>query len=135
MINLLSPTFWFQIQPPPILVWSGRIMLACFSAMVILGIVAKVYGVKAGLDKLVRRAVERAGTLLLIMGLVGLLMYFISYERVPVLSMRALYLVWLFGLGLWAWSLYRYVKIEIPSKRSMAAEREKLTKWLPKANK
>jgi len=110
-------------------------MLACFSAMVILGIVAKVYGVKAGLDKLVRRAVERAGTLLLIMGLVGLLMYFISYERVPVLSMRALYLVWLFGLGLWAWSLYRYVKIEIPSKRSMAAEREKLTKWLPKANK
>ncbi len=106
-------------------------MLIIFSAMVILGIVAKVYGVKAGLDKLVRRAVERAGTLLLCMGLVGLLMYFISYERVPVLSMRALYIVWLVGLGLWIWSIYKYVKVEIPSKRSMAAEREKLSKWLP----
>lgn len=135
MINLLSPTFWFQIQPPPFLYWTGLIMLVIFSAMIILGVGAKIYGTKANLDKLIRRAVERAGTLLLSMGLVGLTMYFISYERVPVLSMRVLYIVWLVGLGLWIWSLYRYVKIEIPSKRSMAAEREKLNKWLPKANK
>jgi ABC-type transport system involved in multi-copper enzyme maturation permease subunit len=115
--------------------WVSIFFLVVFTALVILGIIAKVYAVKSNLEKLLRRAVQRAGSLLLTMGLVGLLIYFFTFENVPILSMRVWLLVLLASGIAWAWSIYRYVKVEIPAKREMHAERERLNKWLPKAKK
>ena len=135
MTPLLTLAYWFQLQPPVFVPWAGRFMVIAFTAMAAVGILAKVVGVKKSQDKFMRRAIERAGSLLLIMGLLGLLMYFFSYERVPLFSMRAFYLLWLIGLAAWAWQLYRYLKVEIPAKRAMQAEREKINKWLPHSSK
>jgi len=112
--------------------WVGTALLVVFTALAVVGLVAKIYGVRAGLDKLVRRAVQRAGTCLLSMGLTGLLLYFFVYEHVPVLSMRLWLLVWLLSILVWAWSILRYVQVEIPKVNAVKAERERLNKWLPK---
>jgi len=135
MSNLLSFNYWFLAQPAMFVSWAGTVLLVVFTALAVVGLVAKIYGVRAGLDKFVRRAVQRAGTCLLSMGLVGLLHYFFVFERVPVLSMRIWLLVWLVAILLWAWSILRYVRVEIPKANAMKAERERLNKWLPKAKR
>ncbi|MDD2785286.1 MAG: hypothetical protein PHS79_00160 [Patescibacteria group bacterium] len=131
-MNLLTLNFWFQMQPPMFVYWVGLVMLVVFAAMSIIGLAAKIYVTKAGMDKLMKRAVGRAGTMLLTMGLFGLALYGFVYESVPILSMRAWLLVWLICLGVWVWSILRYVRVEIPAKKEMAAERERMNKWLPK---
>lgn len=110
----------------------GTVLLVIFTVMAIVGLVAKIYGVKSGLDKFVRRAVERAGTLLLTMGLIGLLLCFFTFESVPILSMRIWLLVWLASALAWIWSIARYVQVDIPAKRELMAKRERLNKWIPK---
>ncbi|MDD5438128.1 MAG: hypothetical protein PHC70_03220 [Patescibacteria group bacterium] len=134
-MNLLTLNFWFQMQPPMFLAWVNIFFLVVFAAMVIVGIIAKVYAVKSNLEKLLRRAVHRAGNLLLTMGLIGLLICFFTYETVPILSMRIWLLVWLGSAIAWAWSIIRYVRVEIPAKHEMQVERERVNKWLPKAKK
>lgn len=134
-MNLLSLNFWFQMQPPMFLPWVSIFFLVVFSALVIVGIIAKIYAVKSNQEKLTRRAVQRAGNLLLTMGLIGLLIWFFTFENVPILSMRIWLLVWLGSAIAWAWSIIRYVRVEIPAKHSMQAERDRMNKWLPKAKK
>lgn len=128
----MSLNFWFQMQPPSFLAWVGITLLVVFTAMVIVGIAAKIYAAKSSLDKFLRRAVQRAGTLLLAMGLLGLFICFFTYEQVPILSMRIWLLVWLLSTVLWAWSIVKYVRVEIPAKRELMAERERINKWIPK---
>lgn len=135
MMNLLNFNFWFQMQPPMFVAWVGTTLLVVFMALTLVGLVAKVYGLKANFDKFVRRAVERAGTLLLTMGLVGLLFYLFVFESVPILSMRIWLIVWLLSAAAWAWSILHYVRVEIPRINRLKAEREKLNKWLPKSKK
>lgn len=135
MVNIFTFDYWFMMQPLMFVGWASVVLLVLFTAMTVLGIAGIVYGMKANLDKFLRRAVERSGSLLVTMGLVGLMLYFFAYERVPMLSMRIWYIMWLAILGFWAWGIWRYVRVEIPAKREMKAERDRLNKWLPKAKK
>jgi protein-S-isoprenylcysteine O-methyltransferase Ste14 len=135
MINLLNPMYWFQIQPAAMVPWASTASIVIFTAMFVVGIGVKVYGAKSGMEKLVRRAVERAGTLLVTMGLIGGVWWLVCYERVPMLSMRVWLLVWLVSMGLWIWSIAKYLRVEVPAKRAKAKEREQYEKWLPKPKK
>jgi len=135
MSPLLRLSYWFQLQPPTFVPWAGRFIVILFTAMTVVGILAKIVVVKRNYEKFTRRAVERAGSLLLVMGLLGLLLFFFSFEHVPLFSMRAMYLFWLIGFLAWIWMLYRYIKVEIPAKLAMKAERERLNKWLPHSSK
>ncbi|HPN14494.1 MAG TPA: hypothetical protein PLF71_00030 [bacterium] len=132
MMNLLSLSFWFQLQPPMFLGWIGTVLLIVFSLMAVIGLAVKIYGAKSSLEKYRKRAVQKAGSLLLTMGLAGLMFYFFTYERLPILSMRIWLMVWLGVLVLWTWSIYQFIKIEIPRVEALRQEREKLEKWLPK---
>lgn len=112
--------------------WIGTSLLVLFSLMAVAGLVIKVYAIKSNLEKYKKRAVHKIGSLFLTMGVVGLLLYFFTYERLPVLSMRIWLIVWLGMIGLWIWSIYKFIKLEIPRVEALRQEREKLEKWLPK---
>lgn len=135
MTPLLTLTYWFQLQPPAMIPWIGTLLLVVFILFVITGVLAKVLFAGRMGDKLVRRAVERGGTVLLTMGIWGAYMSFVSYERIPLLSMRIWYIVWLAVSIWWGWTIYRYLKVEVPAKRAMQIERDRLNKWLPNAKK
>lgn len=117
------------------LAWVGTFLLVFFTVLAVVGLIAKIYGLKASLDKYMRRAVERAGTLLLTMGLFGLLLYFFVYESVPILSMRFWLMFWLILTAIWVWRIVHYVRVEVPKIHQLKAEREHLNKWLPKAKR
>lgn len=129
---LLTPGYWFNPTPPPFMPAVEWVLLAFFSLVTLAGITAHVYAKRSGWEKLKRRALGRAGTAAITMGLTGLLLYAFYYEHVVGLSMRFFYIVWLIGAGYWAWTIYRYATVTIPEFHKKRTEREHFEKWLPK---
>lgn len=129
---LLTLQFWFNVNPPPftpVIDWS---ILLLMIALVLGGAVALYLRTQKKYEKMVRRAFMRAGLLGVIAGIIGLSFYGAAFERVPFLSMRFMWLIWVIWTGLEAWSIYRYVTIAIPAKQDIQAERDRINKWLPK---
>ncbi len=132
MQPLLTLRYWFTLNPAPFLPWAERFMLVAFGAFVVFGIVAWMAELKGRFSKPIKRAFERAASLLAWNGVLGLLLWAFSYERIPVLSMRFFYVLWLAWV-LWGfWRIYRYVWVEIPAQESRARERAEREKWLPR---
>ncbi|MFZ6015760.1 MAG: hypothetical protein ACOYUZ_05425 [Patescibacteria group bacterium] len=134
-MNLLTFKYWFATHPAAFLPIIGKIFLVAFIALTAVGIIAKIYSVKKKMDKWTRRAIDKAGNCLLSMGLLGLLLYFFDYEKIPILSMRIFYIAWLIILIIWAYFIYKFITVEIPAKLAQKQEREQVDKWLPQAKK
>jgi len=88
-----------------------------------------------GMDKMTRRAVSRAGVLLISAGLVGLMLYAFAYERVIYLGMRLWWIVWFIWIVIAAWRIVKFVRIEIPAANKERAAEAEFNKWLPKRKK
>lgn len=135
MQNLLTLKFWFSLYPPALTPWATRILLVIFVAIFLVGVIAKIYSIKTKLEKWNRRAIDKSASLLLSMGVFGLLLFIFTYEQIPVLSMRAGYILWLVIVAIWAYFLYNFIAVEIPKQRALKQEREQVDKWLPKSKK
>lgn len=134
-MNLPPPLtlgYWFAVQPAPLMPAVHYGLLAGFAAMVLAGIGLFVALRRLGWDKLKRRVYGRVASAGVTMGLVGLLLRGLDYERVYLLGMRAFYLVWLACAVVWGWSIWRYATKTVPAIRAKQAEREQQERWLPK---
>lgn len=132
---LLRLAYWFDLNPAPFMPWVERFLPIAFILLLFVGILLRMVAWRRDFEKLTRRALRKAASMLMVLGVVGLLLFVFAYERVYVLSMRFGYLIW-FGLLAWyVWRLMKYVRVEIPAIERRQAEREKLNKWLPKASK
>jgi nitrate reductase gamma subunit len=129
---LLTLGYWFSPLPLPLMPLAHWVLFSIFALMAAVGLALLVWQRKSKSDKLGRRVFGRIASLLITMGLIGLLLRGLDYERVYLLSMRAFYLVWLIAAGLWGWSIYIYATKTIPAIRAKQAERESFEKWLPK---
>ena len=129
---ILTPGYWFTPTPVPFMPIVDTALLVTFSVLFIVGILALVLRIRGRMDKLMRRAVIRAGMALFSTGLVGLILYAFSYERVPYLSMRILFFLWAVWFVCWAYRLFRHVTTDIPAVRAEQMERNQFNKWLPK---
>ncbi|MBU1348533.1 hypothetical protein KJ781_00475 [Patescibacteria group bacterium] len=131
---LLQLSYWFDSLPPPFLPVIDRSLLAVFGILLVAGIIARIVASRHGWEKMTKRLVARSGGMLTTLGAFGLVLYALSYERVPVLSSRLGYLLWVGLLGWYVWKTYRFIRVEIPSVQKRREEREQLEKWLPKPN-
>ncbi len=133
MNNLLTLKLWFNLYPPAMQSWILYFFLVVFSLFLLLGILGKVYLLKAKIEKLYRRAFSKIGNMLIIMGLAGLSLWVFAYEQIPVLSMRFFYIIWFACLLVWIYFLYKYIFIEIPKLIQFKKMREQENKWIPKS--
>ncbi len=116
----------------PFSLWVDRLLVVVSIALAVVGIVGLVYVVRANMDKRVRRVYQSMSWQLVWMGLVGLLLWAFTYERVPVLSMRFAWILWFVWIAWAVWSTWRRLKVELPIESQRYAERDRLAKWLPK---
>lgn len=130
---LLRPSYWFNPNPPPLMPLAERFLPILFSVLLFAGIMIRLVTLRQGLEKMVKRALVRAGNSLIVYGLFGLLIYLLTYERVTVLSARVGYLIWLALFAWSAWKIIKYVRVDIPAVEKRRVEREKLEKWMPKS--
>ena len=111
-----------------------RVILVVVAAFIIVGTAAEIIRVR-GMDKMTKRALSRAGILLISSGLVGLVLYAFAYERVMYLGMRLWWIVWFVWIVIAAWRIARFVRVEIPAMNKERAAETAFNKWLPKSKK
>ncbi len=136
ILPLFKPSFWFNMQYLPFMPWLEQALPIVMAALVAIGIGLLVFGrFGKGLEKERRMMFRQLGTKELMAGLVGLLLFFFHWQRVPFLTMRVLWLIWAIGFGYWAYVIWKeHFKVG-PAERAKAAERAAYEKWLPKPKK
>lgn len=135
MHPLLSLGYWFSIRPVPFTPAVERALLLVFAAFVLVGVASFLVLLKRGLSKTAKRAVGKFANLLTWSGITALILWTFSFQGVPVLSMRFLYVPWLVWVLWGLYAIYRYVWVEVPAKQKMYEEFQERQKWLPKKKK
>ena len=136
----MLPTFlrfgyWFNIYALPFLPAVNVMILVVLSLLVLAGAVGYLIAVTSvgqKMDKYMRRLLRACAVASFWMGVCGFVLYFMTWQRIPVLSMRMWWIVWLAIFGWIASRLERWAKKEIPAERRLHAERAAYEKWLPK---
>jgi hypothetical protein len=134
MSPLLTSSFWFGAQTypfTPLWTYITLTVIACtlFGAIAVRERRFRLKG------KLERKIAARAFSCFLSAGVIGLLLYFITWQRIPFLGMRVVWVVWFFAHALWGYMIWSAVRRDIPAMRAAMAEREAYEKWLPKSKK
>ncbi|MBD3251842.1 hypothetical protein GF380_05340 [Candidatus Uhrbacteria bacterium] len=135
MQELLTFGYWFSVRAIPFTPVMERVLLVFFGVFVVAGIASYLFLMKRGLTKITKRALSKFAGLLTWTGLVGLLLWFFTYQNVPVFSMRIFYIGWLVWVGLGFYSIYRYLWVTVPAQQKLQEERSEREKWLPKKKK
>ena len=132
----LTLGYWFRLYPLPLAPVMAKVLLCLMLALVCAGVAVLLYS-RLGKDLLkpLRAAWRSLGTVLLWAGIVGLFLYAMTAQSVPVLGMRLWYVVW---FGLFAWLTFRAVRRflkDLPLYQKQEAARSSYEKWLPKPKK
>lgn len=133
--NFFNPSFWFTLQPAEVGGVSGNAIFAFFVLMFVLGIVSRIIASQKTDDRHLRELGNRLATLLMTMGLLGILLYFFSYERIRLFGSRFWYLFWVIGLAIWVGFLIRFGRKTIPEMKRQESVREQLRKYFPTRKK
>lgn len=130
--SLLTPTYWFSPVPLPFIPWIEKTLVIAFLVLFIAGIIARVIALRQSWEKMTRRVVTRAASVLIVLGLFGLFLMSLEFERIYMLGARAGFLLWIAVFAWYGWRMYRLVYVEIPATKARREEQERQNKWLPK---
>lgn len=132
---LFYPSYWLTLEPPRVWDGSGRSLAIIFIGMLIASVVIRRFKLPKAADKIQANLYRRIANMLVTLGLVGMALYFLSYEQIRLLGARPLYLVWLAGLAAWVAFLVRFARKEAPAVRQGELDRRAIQKYLPKRRK
>jgi len=130
---LLSFSYWFNTTAIPFLPAVNKLVLITLYGLLIAGIACAAYA-KLGkkLEKDLKRLLRKYAGALTTAGVVGLMFYAFTWQRVPFLSMRFFFVLWFALFAYWIWTIIRFQTKELPERRKMREEQAKREKWLPK---
>lgn len=129
---LINPTFWLNTNPPPISADSERVLFFAFAVVMILGAIIRLVATRRKEDRHVTETFNRLGNACVTMGFLGLVLFFFSFEGIPLLGARFWYLLWAVGFLYWLGMTLRYVVKVVPLERKAELERQAKEKYLPK---
>ncbi len=131
MSEFLQPTYWLTMNPPEVGGLLGTITFVIFVVVFVLGIVGHLVADRRGSDRFMREVGHNISTLLVVMGILGVLLFFFSFEEIRLFGARFWYLVWIAGFLFWSFLIFRYVKWTVPGMREREAQRHANQKYLP----
>ncbi|HOZ36984.1 MAG TPA: hypothetical protein PLR18_04125 [bacterium] len=130
MNNLLTLSYWFNINPEPWLENVYRFLIFVFGIMVIVGFLASLFIKKNSGDNLKRKFWDKIQSLFLLIGFLGLVLVFCRQERIGFLSMPFLFLLLLAWALIWAYKIFRYAVKIVPARREEKRRKEEKQKYL-----
>lgn len=129
-------SFWFSPQAVPFTAWAAWLILGLSVILILSGIGLLIWIPRTKtLDKEWRRVYHRMSSCAIWAGVVLMILYWLTWLEIPVLSARVLFLAWFAGFGWWAWTIVRHVWKVMPAERARLAEKQAYEKWLPKPKK
>lgn len=108
----------------------GKILFGVFLFLVLVGIVCRIVLLKKTNDRYLKMIGKRLVTFCLSMGLVGMILYFFSYEEIKLFGARFWYLVWGIGFIAWGTVLIRFVVKDVPEIREKNLREHAKSKYL-----
>jgi hypothetical protein len=127
--SLLSWTFWTSI--PDMMTTGGRVVGAFMLGLLFVGVVVRLVNGRKNLDRHLERVFARVGRLLTVMGILGTVLVFMSYEAIPFFGDRLWYVVWVVATIIWAARIAVFVKVRLPQIRAEEGNRTEREKYLP----
>ena len=135
MNEFFSLGYWFTMSPPEVGGLLGNVVFALFIIVLVLGIVGRIVSDRKQEDRYKRDIGNRIASLLVTMGILGLILYFFSFEGIQLFGARFWYPVWVVTVIVWAFYIFRYVKRDIPQHKAQAEARREQGKYLPQPKK
>lgn len=127
--SLLSWSFWVTV--PDLTTGGGRIIGAVMLGLLFVGVVVRLVNARGTMDRHLAKVFGRVGRLLTVMGILGTVLVFMSYEAIPFFGYRLWYAVWLVAALVWAVRIGLFVKMRLPEIRAQEVSRAEREKYLP----
>ena len=131
MSAFLQPSYWFTMNPPEVAGLLGTVVFVVFVLFFVLGIVGHLVAERKGSDRFVREAGHKISTLLITMGLLGVLLFFFSFEQIRMFGARFWYPLWGIAVIFWSVLIVRYLKRDVPLMRAREASSRAQRQYLP----
>lgn len=135
MLNIIDPSFWFDMTPVRMGSGFTTTFFVLFAGLVIGGSIARIAKRNAEVDKAMKHFLENAAGKATTWGVLGFLWLFFSFEEISFFGSRFWFLLWLAGVGVAAHKLSIHWRKEMPEerlRRSMSAEQNK---YLPRRSR
>ena len=133
--TFLKPTYWFTFDYANVDGTGGKIVFGVFFVLLLIGIFSRIVALHRTEDRYMKEIGQRFSNLLITMSLLGMMFFFFSFERIRFFGGRFWYLFWIIGTAYWLFHLIRYVKKEVPHKRSKDLEHVARMKYMPPRKK
>ena len=128
MNNLLTLSFWFNLRPPAMLDVFNYSFIAVLFLFLFLSILSFYYKKRKKIYKSFwLKFYDFSASNLII----GLFLWFFSWQEVPFLSARFWLIIWALLIILWFIFIYKHLK-KIPIKLQKIEEEQKFNKYIPK---
>ena len=109
----------------------GRVIGAVMLGLVFVGVIVRLVNARGTMERHLGRVFGRVGRMLTVMGILGTILVFMSYEAIPFFGYRLWYGVWLLAILAWAISIAIFVKVRLPEIRAQEVSRREREKYLP----
>lgn len=135
MSSFFQPTYWLTLQPPEVGGLAGNVLFGVFVAFLVLGIIGRIVVDRRGDDRYKKEVGSRISSLLVTMGILGVILYFFSFEEVQLFGARFWYPLWIIATLVWVFFLVRFVKRDVPAKRAREESLRAQAKYLPQQHR
>lgn len=135
MSSFLQPSYWFSMTPPEVGGLLGNIVFGVFVVVLILGIIGRIVVDRRGDDRYRKEIGSRISSLFITMGLLGVVLFFFSFEEIQLFGARFWYLIWVIAVLVWTFFIVRFVKRDIPEKRTREIALREQAKYLPQQHR
>jgi len=120
---------WFSIYPGSLTPLFRNILIAVI-ALFIVGIIFVWYKNKNNTDKLYYRLWQSLFNFNVTGLIIGLLLFFFTYQAIPFLSARFWFIVWFLIHAFWGYIIYRRLK-KLPEIRKELEAKREFNKYIP----
>ncbi len=130
-INFFQPAYLFELRPytyPQTI----KAMLIFFGLLIVVGVGLKIYKETQKLEKFQTKLLERYFSLLTTMGIIGILIVWLRFERVTLLAGRFWLVLWVILFAVWIYPILKYQLKVAPAAQKRANEKKLFQKYLPK---
>ena len=135
MSPLFDLSFWFSRFPQPLTAVYEKVFFIIFVAVLVAGVVVRIISNQRERDRYAELIYHKIATLLITMGILGLVWFFFTYEQIPLLGGRFWFLFWVLGTAGWAAGIAIYAYKTVPRLRIEEHQRKEKMKYFPPRKK
>lgn len=127
--QFFEASYWFTANPGFLSEATAIGFFIFFTVCAGSGVVLFLHPKFRQLDKPQRLLISKARAGLITMGSIGYILLFFSYEAVPLLSMRFLFLLWGLGALLWAYLVWHFAATQLSLLIETLQKKAQLSKY------